>query len=247
MPFFFRFRDTVASLPSLGILLLLIVIGMSKTPKIVLPHDDSLVQIALVAPEPVVVPKPVPVVPAPAPPPVPIPRPVVIPPVTPPRQVAPTRPATPAVASAVPSEVPVLSLPSKTIAQTVAPVAPSAPAVVTPAAVVPTAVAVKARAVSPDADYIATLHAHLNRIKRYPTGREASQLRPHGKVKVWFVLRRDGSVADVGLEQTSNSMLLDDAARKTINRATFAAFPEASWAGEASHRFSAELDYVPAA
>ena len=242
MPFFFRFRDIVASLPSLAILLLLILVGMSKTPKIVRSHDDALVQIALVAPEPVVVPKPVPV-----PPPVSIPRPVVIPPVTPPRPVAPARPATPAVASTVPSEVPVLSTPSKVIAQAVAPVAVAEPVVAAKVAVVPAEVAVKARAVSPDAEYIATLHAHLNRIKRYPTGREASQLRPHGKVKVWFVLRRDGSVVEVGLEQSSNSMLLDDAARKTINRATFAAFPEASWAGEASHRFSAELEYVPAA
>ena len=238
-PFFFRFRDTVATLPSLGILLLLILVGMSKTPAISPPHDESLVQIALVAPEPVV----------PAPAPAPIPRPVVTPPVIPPvtPPVTPARPATPTLASAAPSELPVIFAPSKATAQAVAPVVPAEPAVVTKAAVVPTEVAVKARAVSPDADYIATLHAHLNRIKRYPTGREASQLRPVGKVKLWFVLRRDGSVVEVGLEQSSNSMLLDDAARKTINRATFAAFPEASWAGETSHRFSAELEFVPAA
>ncbi|MFT5588437.1 MAG: protein TonB [Bradyrhizobium sp.] len=242
MPFLFRFRETVASLPSLGILLLLIFVGISKTPTISLPHDESLVQIALVAPEPVVAPKPVPVVPAPEP----IARPVVIPPVTPSRPVAPTRPAMAAAPSIVASELPVVATSSKAIAQAVAPVVQAEPVVVAPAAV-PATVAVKARAVSPDAEYIATLHAHLNRIKRYPTGREASQLRPQGKVKIWFVLRRDGSVVDVGLEQSSNSMLLDDAARKTINRATFAAFPEASWADEASHRFSAELEYVPAA
>jgi protein TonB len=233
MPFFFRFRDTVASLPSLGILLMLILVGMSKAPTISLPHDDSLVQIALVTAEPVVVPKPVPVVPAPTP----TPRPVVIPPVAPPRSAAPV------VASAVATELPALPMPSKTIS----PVVPAEPVAVAPPVAVPAAVAVKARAVSPDAEYIAAVRAHLNRIKRYPTGREASQLRPQGKVRIWFVLQRDGSVVDVGLEQSSNSMLLDDAARKTINRATFAAFPEASWAGESSHRFSAELEFVPAA
>ncbi|EGF32454.1 Ferric siderophore transport system, periplasmic binding protein TonB [Oxalobacteraceae bacterium IMCC9480] len=235
MPFFFRFRDTVASLPSLGILLLLILVGMSKTPTIARPHDDSLVQIALITAEPVVVPKPVPVVPTPAP--TSTPRPVVIPPVAPPR------PSMPVAASAVASELPALPMPSKTIA----PVVPAEPVAVVPPVAVPAAVAVKARAVSPDAEYIAAVRAHLNRIKRYPTGREASQLRPQGKVRIWFVLQRDGSVVDVGLEQSSNSMLLDDAARKTINRATFAAFPEASWAGESSHRFSAELEFVPAA
>ncbi len=243
MPFLFRFRETVASLPSLGILLLLIFVGISKTPTISLPRDDSLVQIALVAPEPVVAPKPVPVVPAPES----IARPVVIPPVMPSRPVAPTRPAMSAAPSAVASELPVVATPSKAIAQAVAPVVQAEPVVAAPAAVVPTTVAVKARAVSPDAEYIATLRAHLNRIKRYPTGREASQLRPQGKVRVWFVLRRDGSVVEVGLEQSSNSMLLDDAARKTINRATFAPFPEASWPDATSHRFSAELEFVPAA
>ncbi|WP_395822510.1 TonB family protein [Collimonas sp.] len=87
----------------------------------------------------------------------------------------------------------------------------------------------------------------MNSIKRYPTGREASQQKPQGKVKVWFVLKRDGSLVEQGIEESSNSMLLDDAARKTINRATFSAFPESSWAGEATHRFNAELEFIPGA
>jgi TonB family protein len=95
-------------------------------------------------------------------------------------------------------------------------------------------------------DSVAKLRAHLNSIKRYPTGREASQLKPQGKVRVWFVLRRDGSVVDLGIDESSNSMLLDDAARKTINRAAFTAFPEGSWSGANTHRFTADLEFIPA-
>jgi protein TonB len=98
-----------------------------------------------------------------------------------------------------------------------------------------------------EAGYVSKVRAHLNSIKRYPTGREASQQRPQGKVKVWFVLNRDGSLVEQGIEESSNSMLLDEAARKTINRAAFPAFPETSWAGEATRRFSAELEFVPGA
>nr|WP_274377037.1 TonB family protein [Collimonas fungivorans] len=83
-------------------------------------------------------------------------------------------------------------------------------------------------------------------MKRYPSGREASQLRPEGTVKIWFVLRRDGSLADSGIEQSSNSTLLDEAARKTVGRATFIGFPEPFMADQETHRFSVDLQFRPA-
>ena len=60
-----------------------------------------------------------------------------------------------------------------------------------------------------------------------------------------IVIERDGSVVDSGIESSSNSMLLDDAARKTINRAAFAPFPEDSYKGESTHRFTADLEFIP--
>lgn len=97
-----------------------------------------------------------------------------------------------------------------------------------------------------DGEYIARIRSYLNSIKRYPSGREASQLRPEGTVKIWFVLRRDGSLADSGIEQSSNSTLLDDAARKTVGRATFPGFPEQFAADQETHRFSVDLQFRPA-
>ena len=237
MPFFFRFRDALATLPSALILAILIFAGIQKAVKIQ-PHvDDSLVQIALTEPEPPVT---APTPPAPVPP-----QEVKPQPVAKPTQQQPPRPSPPQAVTATPvSNTPnpevAAPTPPKAIA---APIAAPAPPQETP----PPAPAAKPNNASIEASYISKLRAHLNSIKRYPTGREASQQRPQGKVKVWFVLNRDGTLVDQGIDESSNSMLLDEAARKTINRATFTAFPESSWAGEATHRFSAELEFIPGA
>jgi protein TonB len=76
-------------------------------------------------------------------------------------------------------------------------------------------------------------------------GRTRGQhLAPARQVRVWFVLKRDGSVVDSGIESSSNSMLLDDAARKTINRA--ASRPSRKRATRArAHRFTADLEFIP--
>ncbi|PFH09330.1 protein TonB [Collimonas sp. PA-H2] len=238
MPFFYRFRDALAILPSVLILAILIFAGIQKAVKIQ-PHvDDSLVQIALTEPAPPVAAPtpPTPVAPqeikpqaVAKPTPQPTPRP------TPPQTVT----ATPV--SNTPNPEVAAPAPPKTVAGPIA--APVAPPQETP----PPAPAAKPNNAGIEASYISKLRAHLNSIKRYPTGREASQQRPQGKVKVWFVLNRDGTLVEQGIAESSNSMLLDEAARKTINRATFTAFPESSWAGEATHRFSAELEFIPGA
>lgn len=238
MPFFYRFRDALATLPSILILAILIFAGIQKTAKIEGHSDDSLVQIALTEPEPPAPPITIPTPPQPAPPPQVVkPQPVQL--MQPPRQPQPQ----------TVSATPTTNNPSAEVAappKAVAAPAPVAPPAQEPAPA-PAPVVAKPSSASVEAGYISKVRAHLNSIKRYPTGREASLQRPQGKVKVWFVLNRDGTLVEQGIEESSNSMLLDEAARKTINRATFSAFPESSWAGEATHRFSAELEFIPAA
>jgi protein TonB len=95
-----------------------------------------------------------------------------------------------------------------------------------------------------ESEYVVRVRALLNAGKRYPTGREASMQRPQGKVRVWFTLARDGSLLDAGIQDSSNSLLLDNAALATVRRAAFAAFAPEAWAGQAQHKFSAELEFV---
>ncbi len=97
-------------------------------------------------------------------------------------------------------------------------------------------------------EYSAKINAYLNSIKRYPTGREVSLTRPQGVVKVWYVLSRDGKVLDSGIDDSSNSMILDNAALATIRRGdgNFPPFPEKAWEGAPTHRFVTELNFKPA-
>ena len=237
MPFLFRFRDALATLPAVLMLAILVFAGIQKVVKIEAHPDDSLVQIALTEPEqpapPVVVPPP----PTPTPPQIVKPLPVPVPVAQPVRQPTPPQAVSAAPVSSNPS--PEVAAPPKAVAAPAAPATLPAPEPAPPVA--------KPNNASIEASYVSKVRAHLNSIKRYPTGREASQQRPQGKVKVWFVLNRDGGLVEQGIEESSNSMLLDEAARKTINRAAFPAFPESSWAGEATHRFSAELEFIPGA
>ncbi|WP_354565263.1 energy transducer TonB [Herbaspirillum seropedicae] len=232
LPLLFRFREPLATLPSLVVLAVLIIAGVQKATELKRKEDPQPVQIALMELPPPPPPQPKPQV---EPPPKPVeppkkqeaPRPVAKP--------APVKQAPAPVDPAPPSaNAPVLPAPPSTPTAPpvqAAPVVPPAPPPVNTANIEQT--------------YVGQLRAHLNSIKRYPTGREASTLRPQGKVRVWFVLRRDGSVVDSGIESSSNSMLLDDAARKTINRAAFAPFPDDTYKGESTHRFTADLDFIP--
>jgi len=99
--------------------------------------------------------------------------------------------------------------------------------------------------VSLENNYIASVRATLNANKRYPTGREASLQRPSGKVKLWFVLARNGALQDAGIDESSNSIILDNAALSTLRRTTYAPWPEGSWASQSQHKFTVTLDFVP--
>ena len=99
--------------------------------------------------------------------------------------------------------------------------------------------------VSLENNYILSVRATLNANKRYPTGREASLQRPSGKVKLWFVLARNGALQDAGIDESSNSIILDNAALSTLRRTTYAPWPEGSWAAQSQHKFTVTLDFVP--
>jgi protein TonB len=78
----------------------------------------------------------------------------------------------------------------------------------------------------------------LNATKRYPTGRQASQQRPVGSVKVWFTLSRNGILLEAGV--------LDDAALTSVRRGSYPAFPTSTWPGQEQHKFSADIEFAPA-
>ncbi len=101
------------------------------------------------------------------------------------------------------------------------------------------------RIASMEGEYVLKVRATLNVAKRYPTGRQASQQRPKGKVKVWFTLAREGHLIDAGILESSDNNMLDDAAMAAVRRSTFPPFPANSWAGQEQHKFSAELEFLP--
>lgn len=115
-----------------------------------------------------------------------------------------------------------------------------------PVAVSVRSVAAPDRPQSIEATYVNRVREHLKSIKRYPTGREASLQRPSGVVEVWFVLNRNGELLDMGIEDSSGSMLLDAAARTTVRRGEYPRFQDEAWSGKAQHRFTVELDFYPA-
>ncbi len=118
----------------------------------------------------------------------------------------------------------------------------SAPAISAPPILPSPAVAVGREA---EVAYVGKVRAYLQGVKRYPTGREASLQRPAGVVTIGFTLRRSGELAEAGVERSSGSLLLDNAALATVRRGVYPAFPDDAWAAKAQQRFSVELDFVP--
>lgn len=124
-----------------------------------------------------------------------------------------------------------------------APFAPPAVAVVAPALATPPPPINSGYAA--EAVYVGKVRAYLQSIKRYPTGREASLQRPAGTAVIWFSVRRNGDLADAGIETSSGAMLLDNTALATVRRGNYPPFPDEAWAGKEQQRFTVELDFVP--
>jgi periplasmic protein TonB len=91
--------------------------------------------------------------------------------------------------------------------------------------------------------YEALLLAYLERIKRYPTSREARISKPQGVVKLWLVISRQGDLLEAGVANSSGSNLLDSEALRTVRSGRFPTFPDEAFDGESKHRFTVNLKY----
>ena len=233
----FRARRLLGSVPAL-IALVLIALGIqSQTLKVEPVYDESAVELALVEPEPEVVPQPVveqepppPVIedeeaePVPPPPP---PKPLPKPEPTPKPKPVPK----PVVAKPTPTPPPVVAKP------TPAAVAQAAP---TPAPPAPPKVDGQAL----EGGYLKGLRNELDTYKQYPTGRQASLERPNGDVVVWLLVDRQGRVLDSGVQTPASSMLLNRAAANSLRRIKqVKPFPEQAFGGRNEQRFTATFNY----
>ncbi|AZE66241.1 Ferric siderophore transport system, periplasmic binding protein TonB [Pseudomonas synxantha] len=236
----FRARQLLGSVPAV-IALVLIALGIqSQTLKVEPVYDESAVELALVEPEPEVVPEPVveqepppPVIedeeaePAPPPPP---PKPLPKPEPKPKPKPVPK----PVVAKAAPTPAPVAA--AKPVAPVAAPTAPVAP----PAPPAPPKVDGQAL----EGGYLKGLRNELDTYKQYPTGRQASLERPSGEVVVWLLVDRQGRVLDSGVQSPASSMLLNRAATNSLRRIKqVKPFPEQAFGGRNEQRFTATFNY----
>lgn len=97
---------------------------------------------------------------------------------------------------------------------------------------------------NPDDVYVAELRSYLNGIKRYPTSREARQLRPQGTVKLWLEIDRAGQLLGTGVDTTSGSIILDNEALRTVRNGRFPPIPAEAFTGQASRKFIVPIEYV---
>jgi protein TonB len=100
------------------------------------------------------------------------------------------------------------------------------------------------QAVALAAKYESILKAYLEKIKRYPSSREARLARPEGIVRVWLELSRTGELIAVGIMESSGFNVLDSETLKTIKSGSFPAFPDGAFLGEATHKFIANMNYT---
>lgn len=105
------------------------------------------------------------------------------------------------------------------------------------------ATAARNAAAATSSHYEAQLLAYLEKIKRYPSSREARLTRPQGTVQVWLEIDRQGRLIDCGVLQSSGSNLLDAHALSMLRASRYPSFPEDAFHRETTHRFSAYLKF----
>lgn len=98
--------------------------------------------------------------------------------------------------------------------------------------------------VNPDAVYAASFKAYLNSVKRYPTSREARQLKPVGTVRLVVEIDRAGSLVNAAVETTSGSILLDNEALRTARNGRFPPIPSDAFAGQSTVKLVVALEYT---
>ena len=179
--------------------------------------------------------------PPPPPPPPDLPKPTVVPPtvmqvpvpvVVPQTPPPPTLTAPPPPPPAAPPPAAVAATPPTDAIRAPAPAAAPAPA------------SPSARAASPEDIYTTGLRSYLNSIKRYPTSREARQLRPQGTVRVKLEIDRGGQLLNASVEATSGSLLLDNEALRTVRNGRFPPIPADAFAGQNTRSFIFSMEYL---
>jgi periplasmic protein TonB len=235
----FRARQLLGSVPAV-IALVLIAMGIqSQTLKVEPVYDESTVELALVEPEPEVVPEPV-VEQEPPPPVIEDEEAAPAPPPPPPKPLPKPEP------KPKPVPKPVVAKPTPTPTPTPPPVAakpaPAAVAQVAPTPAPPAPPKVDGQAL--EGGYLKGLRNELDSYKQYPTGRQASLERPTGEVVVWLLVDRQGRVLDSGVQTQASSMLLNRAAANSLRRIKqVKPFPEQAFGGSNEHRFTATFNY----
>ena len=235
----FRARQLLGSVPAL-IALVLIAVGIqSQTLKVEPVYDESAVELALVEPEPEVIPQPV-VEQAPPPPVIEDEEAEPAPPPPPPKPLP--KPEPKPKPKPLPKPVVAKPAPAPTPPPVAAKPAPTAVAQVAPTPAPPAPPKVDGQAL--EGGYLKGLRNELDTYKQYPTGRQASLERPTGEVVVWLLVDRQGRVLDSGLQTQASSMLLNRAATNSLRRIKqVKPFPEQAFGGRNEQRFTATFNY----
>lgn len=94
-----------------------------------------------------------------------------------------------------------------------------------------------------DPKFESVIRQLIESTKRYPTGREASLQKPQGVVTACVVLKRDGHLQDLQIQQSSTYPLLDNAAKRQLSSIQYPPMPDTSFAGSPQQTFCVKLDY----
>jgi protein TonB len=121
---------------------------------------------------------------------------------------------------------------------------PSLPVAPTPPVAAATPVQAPIKSQPPvESSYVAELKAYLEKIKKYPSSREARLTHPQGTVVLSLLIARSGQLQEIRIVSTSHSNLLDGEAIKTIKAGSLPPFPEQAFAGESAHEFKVNMEY----
>ena len=94
-----------------------------------------------------------------------------------------------------------------------------------------------------EAQYAATLRSNIDSRTSSPTSAEYRLLKPHGEVRVNFILERSGMLLSSDIARSSGSSLLDRHALEIVRTGRYPPFPEAAFKGESRHSFLITLEF----
>lgn len=94
-----------------------------------------------------------------------------------------------------------------------------------------------------EAQYAATLRSNIDSRTAVPASAEYRLLKPHGEVRVNFILDRSGTMISSELVRGSGSSLLDHHALEILRNGRYPPFPETAFQGESRHSFLITLEF----